>query len=173
MERAPAKAISTSAAQPALGWGGHPWILPGGLQSPGVTAGPATPDQGCSGHPQWLWCPEVALWGGRDPAGCPEHTATDPTKAWGGMRCLMEFPEQTDSMWDSILGWAIRCCHNAGSNFNAPHPWDMRVILKFQDSSSDFSTLIHQFNPHTVWTHPAGAPSFKKNKVYLPPVLCF
>lgn len=70
------------------------------------------------------------------------------------MGCLVEFPGQTNS----ILGWVIRCCHNPGSNFNVPNPWDMRVILKFQDSSSDFTILIHQFNPCTAWTHPAGSP---------------
>lgn len=49
--------------------------------------------------------------------------------------------------------------------FNAKNPWDMRVILKFQDSFSDSTTLIHQFNPYTAWTHPTGTPSFKKTKL--------
>lgn len=165
MERAPAKVISTSAIQPAAGRGGHLWILAGGLRSPEVTVGPVNGDQGCSGHAQGLWCPEVALWDGRDLVGCPEHTGTDSIQAWGAKRCLMGFPGQTDSMWNSILGWAVWCCHEAGSNFNAKNPWDMRVILKFQDSFSDSTTLIHQFNPYTAWTHPTGTPSFKKTKL--------
>lgn len=47
------------------------------------------------------------------------------------------------------------------------------MILKFQDSSSDFTTLIHQFNPDTAWTHPPESLSFKKTKFISPQYFAF
>lgn len=150
MGSAPAKVVSTSAVQSAAGQGVHSWSLAGSLPSPEVTVG--TREQ----WPGLRWSCPAALLSRSCTAEMEGNLASsyhaEHTQAWiwpsrgagGGVwwdcQTLCDLAEQTPA---GLLGWAVRCCHNAGSSFNTENP-------KIEDGS--------QKRGLTFWFHHLNSP---------------